>query len=567
MKKYLFPILFGLTLILGSFFRLYQLDSFPPSLFSDEIDAGYQAKVFLEQHTDYFGNPWPIHFQSFADWRTPALIYSMALSFKLFGVSALTLRLPSAFFGILCLPILYLLIKNLTKNKHLALFGMALLTFSPWHIHYSHVAFELTTMLFFLFWGLERLLIYTQTKKPKYFFQTIVLLLLSTYSYSTAKLFVVFILLLSLLIFRKKLTKPLLCKKSLLPFALLFLLALPMIFSTLKGESGYRFSYINIFTDPTTGQQINRDREKVAVQIKGAKTLALETPLLAKIYHNKPLSWAQTFLKNYFSAFSTEFLFIKGDQNLRHSFKNMGLLLYPESILLLLGLVHILASKPTNQSRLLLGLLLLAPIPFALTRDSPGPHASRLIIMLPLLIILETYGLQYLLKKLKKPILPLFALFISFFFFSSVFCQHYLYQYPHLSERVFHAGLKEAVLSSLEKQKEYQNIYFSNKQEPFLPFFLFWGPHQTDIHTLALSPVENDNFTGQKINQFHFGRLNLGSAADNPKRFFKKDSLYILGQYDIPPKTLKNNPDINILETVQLPFSQEVIYYLVTGTS
>lgn len=566
MKKNLFPVLFCLTLVLGAFFRLYKLDSFPPSLFSDEVDAGYQAKVFLEQKTDYFGNPWPVHFQSFADWRTPVLIYSMALSFKLFGVSAFTLRLPAAIFGILGLLALYLLVKKITKNKLLALSALALMAFSPWHIHYSRVAFELTAMLFFLVMGLERLIFYTQTKKSKFFFQSLFLLLFSTYSYSTAKLFVVFILFLFVLIFKTKLIKPLLNKKSLLPLALLFLLALPMLFSTLKGEAGYRFSYINIFTDPTTSQQIDRDREKVAVQVLGAKTLALETPLIAKIYHNKPLSWGQTFLKNYFSSFSTDFLFLKGDQNLRHSFGNIGLLLYPELILIILGLVKILSSKPKKHEVLLLSLLLLSPIPFSLTRDSPGPHASRLIIMLPLLIILEVYGLLYLWQKLKKKVLPFSVLFVSLLFFWSIFWQHYFYQYPHLSERVFHAGLKEALISSIDKKDEYQKIYFSDKQEPFLPFFLFWGPHQQDIKTLSLSTVEDPNFNGQNIDQFHFGRLNLGFAADSPKLFFKKENLYILGQYDIPPEVIKAGSGLKVLEEIKLPFSQETIYYLVTGT-
>jgi len=565
MTKRLFPILFVLILFLGAFFRLYHLDTNPPALFSDEVDAGYQAKVFLENQTDYFGNSWPVHFQSFADWRTPILIYSTALSFKLLGPSALAVRLPSALFGILCLPALYLLIKKITKNKYLALSGMAILAFSPWHIHYSRVAFELTTMLFFLLMGLERLILYTDFKTPKYFFQSLFFLLLSTYSYSTAKLFVLFILILSFLIFKNTVIKPLLNKKSLLPFAILFLLALPMILSTLKGESGYRFSYINIFTDPTTGQQIDRDRELVAVQVLGAKTLALETPLLAKTYYNKPLSWGKTFLKNYFSSFSTEFLFLKGDQNLRHSFSEVGLLLYPEALLILLGLVKILSSKPKKKEKLLLGLLLLAPIPFSLTRDSPGPHASRLIIILPLLIILEIYGLAYLWKRIKQKTLFFPALALSLLFFWSIFWQHYFYQYPHLSERVFHAGLKEAVLSSLQKEADYEKIYFSDKQEPFLPFFFFWGPHQKTIKDLSLSPVENPNFTGQTIDKFNFGRLNLGSAADNPEKFFSSENLYILGQYDIPPEIMENNPHLNVLEEIKLPYSDQIIYYLITG--
>jgi 4-amino-4-deoxy-L-arabinose transferase-like glycosyltransferase len=565
MTKKLSFILFLLVLFLGSFFRLYKLDSYPVSLFSDEVDAGYQAKVFLNQETDYFNHSWPIHFQSFADWRTPLMIYSIALSFKLFGISALTLRLPVAIFGILSLPALYFLVKRLTKNKYLAFFGLALLAFSPWHIHYSRVAFELSLMLFFLILGLERLTFYAQTKKSRYFFHSLFFLLLSTYSYSTAKLFVFLILLSFFLVYKVKLIKPLLTRKSILPLALLFLLAFPMIFSTLKGESGYRFSYINIFTDPTTAQDIDRQREMVAVRVLGAKTVGLETPLLAKIYHNKIFSWTQIFLKNYLSSFSTEFLFLKGDLNLRHSFGSLGLLLYPELILILLGLVKLLSSRPSKEQIFFLFLLLLSPIPFSLTRDAPGPHASRLLVMLPFLIILEVYGLLYLFTYLKKKTLIFVGLFLSLLIFWSLFWHHYFYQYPYLSERVFHSGLKEAVLSSLKKQDEYQKIYFSDKQEPFLPFFLFWGPYQKDLKNLPITSSEDKDFSGQNIDKFFFGRLNLGFATDHPEIFFQPGSLYVLGQYDLPLELIKDNSHLKIVDEIKLPFSQETIYYLLAA--
>ena len=102
-------ILLLVILAVAMFLRLYKISQVPVSLFGDELDVGYQAYSILKTGKDYYGNPWPIHFQSLAEYRTPLYLYSAVPTVAAFGISPLGVRLPAVLFGILSIWILYLL--------------------------------------------------------------------------------------------------------------------------------------------------------------------------------------------------------------------------------------------------------------------------------------------------------------------------------------------------------------------------------------------------------------------------------------------------------------------------
>lgn len=100
-------------ILIASFLRLWRIGEVPISLMGDELDLGYQAYSILKTGRDYSGNPWPIHFQSLAEWRTPLYLYSAVPTVALFGISPLGVRLPAAIFGVLGVLFFYLLVKEL----------------------------------------------------------------------------------------------------------------------------------------------------------------------------------------------------------------------------------------------------------------------------------------------------------------------------------------------------------------------------------------------------------------------------------------------------------------------
>jgi len=440
-------ILLFLIITFAFLIRIYKLDTLPPSIFYDELDASFQAKTFNENQTDYYGHKFPFAFQSFGDYRTPLHIYSIALVHKFTSNPDIAARLPSAIFGVISIYLMYLISGSLIPATLLAI--------SPWSIHYGRIGFEVSGMLTAILAGIYFWKKYTQKYHLSHLLLSILFFALSPYFYSTSKLFLIIIALLIFVIWFKKIVK---FKKSHLIIGGIFavILMLPLIIDTFKGQAGFRFSYISILSDPQSSKIIDYLRYQDIYTTHQGET-GVKTPLSSKIFHNKYGLVLSKFVNNYFSSFSTDFLFISGDKNLRHGFGGHGLLYFIDFFLIILGLFNVIKNRHQDKiGTLFVWILLFAPIPFALTQDSPGPHATRLILMLPSIIYLTYQGILYLthLHKWSVPIIILIY-FLSFLNFS----HYYRYDYPQNSALYWQSGMKEAVF--LSKDYSTQKLVFS----------------------------------------------------------------------------------------------------------
>lgn len=157
MKK-ITPIIFLLILFLGAVLRIYHLGQIPPGVNRDEASIGYTAYSLLHTGKDEYGRFLPISFQSFGDWKLPIYIYETVLSVAIFGLNAFAVRIPSAIAGILLVILVYFLIKELFKDRNLALTAMFLTAISPWSIHLSRVESESNTAVTFVTLGVLLLL-------------------------------------------------------------------------------------------------------------------------------------------------------------------------------------------------------------------------------------------------------------------------------------------------------------------------------------------------------------------------------------------------------------------------
>ena len=130
----------SLLFILAGFLRFYRLDSIPVGLDVDESVDGWEAKRILS------GGCCPIFFT--ADYgEEPMHIYAVVLLFRALGVSVLSVRAASAIAGLLLVPVIYLLARELfppsvdfpSFTPILAAFWVAT---SYWHITYSRAGME-----------------------------------------------------------------------------------------------------------------------------------------------------------------------------------------------------------------------------------------------------------------------------------------------------------------------------------------------------------------------------------------------------------------------------------------
>lgn len=123
----------GLALAL----RLYQLGVYPPGdgySWIDEPQMGQRATDVLK----YGGH----------QWQFPELVYGVALSFKLFGASMLSMRYPVVLAGFLVVGVFYALARYLFPWP-VALAGTLLLAVSRWEIAYFRMDLPACTIMLF----------------------------------------------------------------------------------------------------------------------------------------------------------------------------------------------------------------------------------------------------------------------------------------------------------------------------------------------------------------------------------------------------------------------------------
>lgn len=449
-------IFLAVILFIGLFLRLYQLDKIPASLFGDEIDVGYQAWSLGTTGKDYMGNTLPTFLQSFSEWRTPLLSYLLSPILTIFGPSTLSVRIPVAIFGVLNILLIYLLFRKLfPKYVNAALISAFILCISPWHIHFSRIAFD-STLLINLYLFASILILSNK------FALSLPILILTLYTYPTANIFTPIFILSSYLIFKPKIN----LSKNIFLYLLTVVLLTPITFSIISGSASGRFSRISIFSDPKITDSIITTR---------TESWVIGSPL-EPIFHNKLVAYTSAFFNQYISAFSTNFLFTNGDPNFRHSIGEYGEFFLFLAPFLAIGFYSLLSRLKDSSAKFVFAWLVLSPIPSALTQEG-GSHAIRLIIMLPPLVIIFSLAIYDTISSIKKIISPkiLYLFFVIVSLVSLTFYWHrYSSHYRFLSYRNWQYGY-ESVMSNIPILSNSTNLFINNTYEPSLLKYLFYA--------------------------------------------------------------------------------------------
>lgn len=555
-------------IVIASLLRLWKLNTIPVSLFGDELDVGYHAYSILKTGKDYQGNFMPLHFHSLAEWRTPLYLYSVVPTVWIFGISAWGVRLPAALFGILAVYVFYLLIKELFKNEWLALLSSFLLAVSPWHIQYSRAGFEVTQLILFIFLGLIFFFKALKEKGRNLWLSTM-FFSFTPWIYSSAKFFIPFLLLFLFLFWRKEIFK---FKVKNIIFAVISLIIIggPIAYSTLFSGGSQRFEYISIFSDPTTEPEVGAARQ-VDARVRGEMGEGLTPKLIDRVIHNKFTFWGENVLKNYLSSFSTNFFFVKGDLNLRHSI-GIGQFYRVEFIALILGIIFFFTSGIDKKYKWLMAFwILFGAVPSSITREG-GNHATRLILMLPPLIFLISFGIFDSMDKLKG----INKLFFSFgylilFLICFLFYQHEFWvHYPWTSERWWHTGYEESIKEIKKIDKEYDKVIISTANEPPWIFFAGWYEYPPDRWQKEY-PIENKTYLeglGEVsfIDKFYFGSPSSGLYEWG--QIIDGKTLYLASEKEVKVNLIlepdRTPGDLKLLKAIKYP-SGEPAFYLFTG--
>ncbi len=201
-----------IALTIGVFFRLYKIADIPYGTNHDGAWSGIWA-IELSQ------KPLPVQIYHEDGWLGEGMTrYILAIFIKLLGPTALSLRLGMTVFTILALPMMYLLIYQLTKKRLLAFFTTILLSTSGWDIIFAKSGWRTPSVPVFVMATTYTLLKAFETGKRIYFIAAGILLAGTLNTYNAAQFMPVTIIALIILwlIQSKKYTRKTLFNLSLL---------------------------------------------------------------------------------------------------------------------------------------------------------------------------------------------------------------------------------------------------------------------------------------------------------------------------------------------------------------
>ena len=458
-------------LILASALRLWQIGQVPISLDWDEVSFGYNAYSIMQTGKDEYGKVLPIVLESFGDFKPALYAYLIIPFIPIFGLTEIAVRLPSALMGIIAVLLTYFLTKELLKRTDLALVASFLLAISPWHIHFSRVAFESSVGMAF---NLAAILFFLKGfKKPLSFSISAIFFSLGLYTYQSEKLFVPLMLLILISVFFQQLKR--IPKKNILLAALvLIILSLPITIFTFASQNGLARAKGVSFLSDTNG-----------LLQRNVKVLQRDTErgdYLGLLFDNRRVVYAKTAIQGYLSHFDLNWLFITGDSTNRHHAPQMGLMYLVELPFLLIGFYVLLFSSciPINKKTKIFLLLwiLVTPIPAAFTTNVP--HAVRTLNVLPLLQIITALGLITVLIKISKLKILIFALCFSFFIFNfAFFLNQYFVQQNYYYASEWNYGYRELVDFLKPIHTKYKKVIVSNQGylDQSYMFFLFYNKY------------------------------------------------------------------------------------------
>ncbi len=465
MKKsssiYLLIIILGLAFLL----RVIFLGTIPNGFYCDEASNGYDTYSILQTGRDRYGEFLPLFLKGFGnDYRESIYVFLTLPFIKFFGLNELATRLTAAVIGTITVITVYYLAKECLSNK-VGLIAALFLAISPWHIQFSRIAFRAILLPWLLCLGV--LFFAKSFRKPKYLSLSSLFFALSLYTYSSARVFVsLFVLGLSIIFWQHLWRHRVQTLMALILFLLIFI---PLFIVWISPEGMVRVRAVEIETNPVN------------------------------IIHN------------YLSYVSPNFLFFKGDPNLRHSPEHIGELHYFELVTVPLGIFFLLRENRKERAILMLWLFLY-PIPAALTEPA---HAIRSIVGAPLLAIISAYGFTQLIDWLRFKRRVLFSTTFAIVALSlAIFCQRYFSDYPLKVTEEWQHGIREAI--TYAEKSSYDCVIITDNDyhclnlynfSAFIPFYTQYIPAKYQLSpTLPWGQYETQNINFDKYSMVSISR-------------------------------------------------------------
>jgi len=535
MKKFSFVFYFAIVILLAGFLRLYGLGTNPPSPYWEEVALGYDAYSISQTGKDFHGNPYPIlAFPSYGDFKPSGYFYALVPFVKVFGLSAWTVRLPSALAGIVSVIFLFLIGKELFDRK-VGLVASLLFAISPWAIQFSRGGWEVNLAMMLTLMGAYSLLL--ARSKRWVFPLSVVFFGLSMYTYHAARLFspvVGGLGGLSLIIFWWNQTGKNKVKSMVWPVVAATIVGLifvvPFVVNLNNQVVSSRFSQTTVLSDL---EPVLKSNAQISRYGGG---------LIARLAFHRYWFYGREIFQGWIKHFSPEFLFLKGDGNLRHWNGRYGMLYPLDFVFILVSVAVLLLAHKQKELRvkrvallIIVIWILLAALPPSLVK--PTPHALRFLFAAPAFSLMSAFGICVLLESLRRreaQVLSMAIIFAYSYLFGSYF-YWYMNIYPSRAASDWQYGYKQVFESLAAKQKQGERVYMTREQGRPSMYYLFFNKYDPAKIQVAGSSLPKDQQELLQVDNYYFVDSLGGDAG-----------LYATSMDKVDPKA-------KVLDTIRQP--------------
>jgi len=484
--------------------RFYQLGNVPNGISPDEADIGYNAYSILKTGKSIYGKPFPVFFKSFDVNVGGLTIYSKVPAIYLFGLNDFSIRFIPAAFGVLATITIYFFMKFLfPKDKYIKFISTFTFAVSPWAVEISRTAFGHVDIILFYLLSLT-FFIFGLKRNNKFLLISALFVGLTLYIYSAAIIYLPLLLIVTGFVYRKKIMQNI--SVSLLALMIILIISFPAIKFYSSAQSRTRFSSISVFTPevtlPISISEMNYD------QNRGLS--------FSNFIHNRRFVYLDALVENYLKYLSLDYLFVNAKDTRYFYINNVGLFYLVELPFFLLGLYR-MVKRRSDSDKLILGLLVVGPIPAIVTLGTAYPH--RALLMLLAIQLISIIGMSTALAALRGRFRKKFfnAVIISLGFVYSLNILFFFHQYfihtpqEFTSENdngAWFSTVRDIIPYINQNKNNYQKIIFTWSQGKLVPaiYFLFYNKTNPIILQKLASEL-NGNFVSYKQLYAQIGKI------------------------------------------------------------
>lgn len=535
-QKYWHWILLGLV-ILGVVVRLVGFGRVPVSLYWDEMAMWNDAQSIISTGKDLHNRSWfqPL-FISYGDFKLPIYIWMVGLSSLLTSDMMVATRLPSLLAGVSMIPAVYFLLSSWlspTSSKKYAwwsffpLVAAGVVAVMPWSLHFSRVGYEGHLSAAFLLWSLVFWIKFLKNSEHKLQIAwgglSVLLGTMAVYTYfSTRFVWPVVVVLLSLVQIKKWPHAALA-----LGFLILWMASLyPMSQADFyKASNEFRLSTTSVLNQPNLPLEINVWREQSG------------NTFLSRILYNRYAFISRQIGQNMLAHMTPEYLFWRGDANLRHGIGTVGILFAAWTPFFYFG-IYWLWKKDWTLGLVLSIWWLVALLPASVPMDVP--HALRSLNALPVLAIFTAAGMVGVLSVFSHlgrgarllTVLCVLGISLTTIWSLVVFVFYSQKVYAWQSAEEWQDGYTQVAEYIEQHRDEYTFVYVNNFDDRF---FLYYQPYSGvswhEIQEMPSQDFRRETFKNVRLNDvddwntLEKNSLVISRPERIPNTFSQKDAI------------------------------------------